>query len=103
MVAGRLQPGGRGLVGGVWGGARESAHACGGAVCGLCDVAARMAGRGEAGRRTRLLEGAAGRYPGAAGVARGQTAAVDADLWGGGLPCEADRGSSGGIEAIKPE
>src|SRR5262249_32665043 len=62
-----------------------------------------MVRRGESGRRARLLEEAAGRNPGAAGVAGGQTAAAGADLRGGGLPCEAERRAGGGIEAIEPE
>src|SRR5262249_60799168 len=62
-----------------------------------------MVGRGEAGRRARLLEAAAGRHPGAAGVAHGQTAAADADLRGGGLLFEIDRRAGGGIEAIESE
>src|SRR5262249_46601704 len=62
-----------------------------------------MVGRGEAGSRVGILEGAAGRDTGEAGVACGQSAAAGAELRGGGLLCEVERRASGGIEEGEPE
>src|SRR5262245_55915832 len=62
-----------------------------------------MVGRGETGSRVGILEGAAGRDTGEAGVACGQGAAAGAELRGGGLLCEVERRAGGGIKAVEPE